>query len=66
MNQETKVPDHNHCPICGKAIPPEEETCSPKCQEELRKRQRTQKITMLVFGGILVALAVVFVLSALS
>ncbi|AGK61667.1 Uncharacterized protein containing a Zn-ribbon [Archaeoglobus sulfaticallidus PM70-1] len=54
---------HRHCVICGKAIEPEEITCSDECEETLqkeKKRQRNSMILMLVAFLALIIMLFVF------
>jgi len=34
---------HNHCPICGKAMPTDKKYCSQSCKDNLVERERKQK-----------------------
>ena len=45
------VPDHRHCPICGKVIPPNLEYCSTKCESIALKRKREEEFArkLLIF-----------------
>lgn len=54
---------HNHCIICGNAIPEGEKYCSDICkkkyEEELKKASRQQKISymfIIAMGALLVAM----------
>jgi len=54
---------HNHCIVCGNAIPEGKKYCSDLCktkyEEELRKASRQQKISyifILAMGALLVAM----------
>jgi len=51
-NRPVKVPGHKHCPICGNAIDIKQDYCSPKCENEHRKKkkniERLNKISYLV------------------
>ncbi|PUA32922.1 MAG: hypothetical protein B9J98_03270 [Candidatus Terraquivivens tikiterensis] len=33
--EKPKIVDHRHCIVCGRAIPPDEQVCSPDCREKL-------------------------------
>jgi len=68
--ERPKIVDHRHCVICGKAIPPDEQVCSPDCREKLelgREREKKSKRMMLIIYVIMiVALIILFVLRPAS
>lgn len=51
----TKVAQHRHCAVCGKAIPESEEVCSEACREDRDARQRKQRLLTYVMYGIMAA-----------
>ncbi|RLF20178.1 MAG: DUF2116 family Zn-ribbon domain-containing protein [Thermoprotei archaeon] len=39
----SKVPDHKHCKVCGKVIPPDREYCSSRCEAiDLKQRREAE------------------------
>ncbi|MFX0000875.1 MAG: DUF2116 family Zn-ribbon domain-containing protein [Candidatus Hodarchaeota archaeon] len=34
---------HSHCPICGKAMPPDKKFCSQACRDNYLNQERKQK-----------------------
>ncbi|MEM3398189.1 MAG: DUF2116 family Zn-ribbon domain-containing protein [Nitrososphaerota archaeon] len=64
-----KLVDHRHCKICARAIPPGEEFCSDKCRqvfEDYKKREkRGRYLFYIVYGILMVALLLLFILSPL-
>jgi predicted nucleic acid-binding Zn ribbon protein len=34
---------HKHCPICGKAMPPDRKFCSQECRDNYLQDQKKQK-----------------------
>ena len=34
---------HNHCPVCGKAMPTDRNYCSQSCKDSLAERDRKKK-----------------------
>ena len=60
-----KLVDHRHCRICGKAIPPKEEFCSPECREkfeEAREKEKKAKRMLWIFYGLIMASLLIFLL----
>jgi len=45
------IPNHAHCWICGKAIQPDEKTCSKECQTKVDLQQKKRKQLMWVMYG---------------
>jgi len=58
-----KIPQHQHCQICGKAIPLGETLCSQECRQKYQNLVRRRKLMLYLMYGILAAIIVVFVLS---
>ncbi|TXT66512.1 MAG: hypothetical protein BAJALOKI1v1_280010 [Promethearchaeota archaeon] len=40
---EKKWGPHKHCPICGKAMPPDRKFCSQDCRDNYLQDQKKQK-----------------------
>lgn len=40
---QRKYDPHLHCPICGKAMPPDRKFCSQECRDNYLKDQKKQK-----------------------
>lgn len=49
------IPQHQHCMICGKAIPADEEVCSESCDEELDSTRRKRRIMQYILYGAVAA-----------
>ncbi len=55
---------HKHCVNCGVSIPPERETCSPKCQNEWDRMVKRKKFwNYLPFLGAAFLLVLYLILS---
>ena len=55
---------HRHCVICGKAIEPDQVTCSEECQQTLEKERKKQRnFMLLMMGGFLVLILLLFMFS---
>jgi len=54
------IPPHKHCIICGKAIPPDQQFCSSKCEETYNRYQRKMMIERRIFYGMLVIAMFIF------
>lgn len=57
---------HGHCPICGKAMPPDKKFCSQACKdnylEEKKKQKKKGRIQMVfLFGMMAVMFLMLFV-----
>lgn len=58
-----KITQHQHCHICGKAIPLGETLCSEECRQKYQSLLRRRKLMLYLMYGMLVAIIVVFVLN---
>ncbi len=57
-----RIPQHDHCQMCGKAIPTGEVVCSDECREEYESYMKKRKIYMYAMYGALAILVVLFIL----
>jgi len=57
-----KIPPHNHCNVCMKAIPVGETQCSDECREKFYKMMRKRKLMIYFMYGILAAMIVAVLL----
>ncbi|MDG6221336.1 MAG: DUF2116 family Zn-ribbon domain-containing protein [Candidatus Thermoplasmatota archaeon] len=57
------VVQHLHCPICGKAIPPEEEFCSDVCNEKMKAIVKKRKLYTYVIYGLMLLVLLVMMLN---
>jgi len=57
-----KIPQHNHCHICMKAIPVTENYCSEECKQKFLNMQKKRKLMIYFMYGLLAAVIVVVVL----
>ena len=59
---------HLHCRICGKAIPPEKDTCSNECRAREKNTQdrnkRMSRIYLIIFVTVIAILMTVTLLTA--
>jgi len=56
------IVQHMHCPVCGKAIPPEEQTCSEACQERLRQTIKKRKTYTWIMYALMMLIVILFAL----
>ncbi|KAA0006903.1 MAG: DUF2116 family Zn-ribbon domain-containing protein [Thermoplasmata archaeon] len=58
----TAIPPHNHCIICGKAIPAGEKFCSEKCKQEYERMVKRRKLYVyLMYLALALLLIMLFV-----
>ncbi|HDD63668.1 MAG: DUF2116 family Zn-ribbon domain-containing protein [Thermoprotei archaeon] len=62
----SKVPDHRHCPVCGKVIPPNVKYCSTKCEAIDTKRKRELEFTKKLIYLLIFTLFIITIVSFLS
>ncbi len=56
-----EIPEHRHCQMCGKAIPPNEVFCSQECKEKFEKFVRKRRILLLVMYALLMAIFLILI-----
>jgi len=54
-------PEHKHCAICGKVIPPDLEYCSTKCESIALRRKREEEFARKLMLILLVTFFLVFI-----
>ena len=54
-----RLVQHKHCPVCGKAMSVDKETCSDECAVTREAQIREKKRTLYLFYFSIVVLAVV-------
>jgi len=59
-----KIPQHTHCPICGKAIPISESFCSDECKQKYQQMLKKRKMLVYVMYATIIFIIVVFILSS--
>ncbi|RLF33334.1 MAG: DUF2116 family Zn-ribbon domain-containing protein [Thermoplasmata archaeon] len=59
-----KIPQHQHCQICGKAIPLGETLCSEECKQKYQNFVRRRKLMLYLMYGMLVAIIVALAISS--
>jgi predicted nucleic acid-binding Zn ribbon protein len=57
-----KLVQHRHCKACGKAVPPDDETCGGECEQRWKDKQKSRKQTLYMFYGSIVFMLVVLLL----
>lgn len=63
--QETRIPPHQHCKVCGKAVPLGKDYCSNECREKSEKTRRKTKTLGRVYTVILLSIFVALMLYSL-
>ena len=65
MPKKVRIPEHKHCPVCGRSMPVDAEFCSEGCravnEERLRRERRARTITLLIYA-IMMAVLLLFLL----
>jgi predicted nucleic acid-binding Zn ribbon protein len=63
--KKVRIPDHKHCPVCGRSMPVDAEFCSDPCramnEERLRRERRARTITLVIYA-IMMAVLLLFLL----
>jgi predicted nucleic acid-binding Zn ribbon protein len=54
-----KIPQHNHCRMCMKAIPVDKTLCSDECQQKYNALMKKKKLTLLFLWVMIIAFIVV-------
>lgn len=64
--EKPKIIDHRHCIVCGRAIPPDEQVCSPDCREKLElskeKEKRSRRMMLIIYVVMVVVILIFFLL----
>jgi predicted nucleic acid-binding Zn ribbon protein len=55
-----RLVQHKHCPVCGKAMSVDKDTCSDECAVSRQSQQRERKRTLYLFYFSIVVLLIVF------
>lgn len=61
--ERPKIVDHRHCIICGRAIPYDEQFCSPDCREKYeisREREKKSRMMLILVYIVLIVVMVLF------
>ena len=61
-----RLVQHKHCPICGKAMSAEKDTCSNECSIKRKRQMQEKKRTMYLFYFSILVLVVVMGLQFMS
>lgn len=61
-----RLVQHKHCPVCGKAMSTDRETCSDDCATRRKAQIKERKRTMYLFYFSMMVLAVVLALQFTS
>ena len=57
------IVQHLHCPVCGKAVPPDEEFCSEECEERMNNLVKKRKLVNYIWLAIIMAFMFILFLS---
>jgi len=50
VKSKSKIPDHKHCPVCGRVIGVNDEYCSSKCEEfDLKRRRQIARLRLMFY-----------------
>lgn len=62
-----RIPPHEHCKVCGKAIPIGREICSNECREKDRKAHtRAKRMTRIYTLSFIVLMILIVIFSLLT
>ena len=61
-----KLVQHKHCPICGKAMSAERDTCSDECDIKRKTQMQEKKRTLYLFYFSILVLVIVMGLQFMS
>ena len=64
--EKPKIVDHRHCVVCGRAVPPSAEFCSPDCREKFmaaKAKEKRSKIMLIVVYVLMMVVLVFFFLA---
>jgi predicted nucleic acid-binding Zn ribbon protein len=61
-----RLVQHKHCPVCGKAMSADKETCTDECATTRKAQVQEKKRTLYLFYFSIVILAVVLGLQFMS
>ncbi|MCK5414406.1 MAG: DUF2116 family Zn-ribbon domain-containing protein [Thermoplasmata archaeon] len=61
-----RLVQHKHCPICGKAMSADQETCSDECAIKRQTQMQEKKRTLYLFYFSMLVLVVVLGLQFMS
>ena len=57
-----KILQHSHCPVCGKAQPADEKTCSEACKLRYNDMVKKRKLWLYAFYAMLIVFVVMMLL----
>lgn len=57
-----KIPPHNHCHMCMKAIPVEEKLCSEECRQRFNTLSKKRRYIWLFLWAIIIGSIIVLML----
>ncbi|MEM2910455.1 MAG: DUF2116 family Zn-ribbon domain-containing protein [Nitrososphaerota archaeon] len=63
--EKSKIADHRHCVVCGRAISPDEQVCSPDCREKLelsKEKEKKSRRMMLIIYVVMIIMLILFFL----
>ncbi len=63
--EEEIIVQHKHCPVCGRAIPPDEEFCSDECREKMEILAKKKRLFYYAYMGLVVFVMALIVMSVL-
>jgi predicted nucleic acid-binding Zn ribbon protein len=62
--RRARIPDHRHCVICGRPVPPKEELCSDECrgvyQDRLKRERRSRVMLLILYVALMASLFLIF------
>lgn len=61
-----RLVQHKHCPVCGKAMSADKDTCSDECGDKRQAQIKERKRTMYLFYFSIVVLAIVLALQLMG
>ena len=62
--KKAKIPEHKHCPVCGRSMPVDFDFCSRECREKhyarVRREGRIRLIFYILYFALIISLFLLF------
>ncbi len=60
-----KILQHSHCPVCGKAMPADEKTCSETCKLRMDEMIKKRKLLRYAYYAVMILFILILVMGPL-
>jgi len=58
-----EVPQHKHCPICGRVMSAKKEACSSECEKQLEANKKKMKMYYYMMMALMAVFIAVFLVT---